>query len=314
MIAPRRFLPSIASLRALEALDRLGSATAVAQEQSLTQSAVSRQLMTLEDQLGVTLLIRSGKKLKLSPAGARYAGEIRQALQQIAQASLKLQTNPLGGAVNLAILPTFGMRWLVPRLPRFAAKHPNITINMTTRLAPFDFNSQAFDAALHFGDGNWPGTDKLLLNNETVVPVALPELLTGANVTQPEDLLRLPLLHIQSRPNAWERWFSMNGVQAQTMTGTFYDQFSTITQAAMHGLGVALLPDYLIEKEISDGSLQIATHGPNAGENTGVNTGTTQSLGAYYLVWPHERAEDPALVHFRNWLEHEVNSEDMLPR
>ncbi|WP_114287321.1 LysR family transcriptional regulator [Candidatus Halocynthiibacter alkanivorans] len=302
MIAPRRFLPSISSLRALEALERLGSATAVAQELDLTQSAVSRQLQVLEGQMGVTLIIREKKRLHLTPAARQYAQEVRKALQQIAQASLKLRANPGGGSLNLAILPTFGMRWLVPRLADFARSHPEITINMATRLAPFDFDSEGFDAALHFGTTDWPGAGHMKLKTEYVIPVCAPELLRSVTLRGPGDLCRLPLLHIETRPSAWENWMAANGVEPGPLTGTLYDQFSTITQAAVHGLGVALLPDYLVERELSDGRLVRAMQGPAV------------SLGDYYLVWPVDKAADPALNFFCDWLKQQINVEDMLPR
>src|SRR5690554_3285123 len=158
MALPRRFLPSIASLRAIEALDRLGSATAAAGALALTQSAVSRQIQVLEEQLGVTLIIREGRRITLTPDAVQYASEVRAALNQIAQASLKLSVNPSGGALNLAILPTFGMRWLVPRLPDFARAHPEVTLNLATRVIPFNFAFEPFDAAIHFGDLDWPDT------------------------------------------------------------------------------------------------------------------------------------------------------------
>ena len=164
METTRRLFPSISSLRALEALDRLGSASAAAEELALTQSAVSRQLQTLENQLGVELISRDRKRLSLTPAAQEYVAEIRQGLNHIAQASLKLHVAPVGGTLNLAILPTFGMRWLVPRLPHFARLHPDITINMSTRLRPFNFTAEPFDAALHFGEPDWPGTERLLLS------------------------------------------------------------------------------------------------------------------------------------------------------
>lgn len=302
MIAPRRFLPSIASLRALEALDRLGSATAVAQELSLTQSAVSRQLQTLEGQMEVALIIREKKRMRLTPAAIEYASDVRGALQMIAQASLKLRANPAGGSLSLAILPTFGMRWLVPRLADFARLHPEVTINMATRLVPFSFATQPFDAALHFGNADWAGTENLRLMTENVVPVCAPELLARTKITQPADILSLPLLHIETRPNAWGQWFASNGVVAKGLAGTLYDQFSTITQAALHGLGVALLPDYLVEQDIAAGRLVVAHGGPS------------QSLGAYYLVWPVEKSGDPSLVLFRDWLATQVEENDFLPR
>ncbi len=301
MSAPRRFLPSIASLRAVEALDRLGSATAAAQELSLSQSAVSRQLQTLEDQLGVVLIHRQGRGMVLTPEAQEYARTVRQALQQITQASLKLTVNPAGGSVDLAILPTFGMRWLVPRLADFARSHPEVTINLATRLKPFNFATEPYSAAIHFGRPDWPGTDHLRLKTERVLAVCAPDLLP-APLGQVEDVLRMPLLHIETRPEAWRHWFSTHGVKAGSLTGTVHDQFSTITQAALHGLGVALLPDYLAEQDVATGRL-VSVWGD-----------ATEQPGAYYLVWPSEKSGDGALGKFRSWLSDQTEDEDPLPR
>lgn len=302
MPAPRRYLPSVASLRALEALDRLGSATAVADELSQTQSAVSRQLQALETQLGTTLIVRDRKMMKLTPAASEYAATIRDALEMIAKASLKVQVNPESGSLNLAILPTFGMRWLVPRLADFAKRHPEITINMSTRLKPFSFAEEPFDAALHFGNGDWSGCEALRLKPENVVPVCAPDLLGQTVVAHPRDLLTLPLLHIETRPTAWAQWFESYGVEATGVAGTLYDQFSTITQAALHGLGVALLPDYLVEQDLASGRL-VHAYG-----------GATRSLGSYFLVWPVEKSQDRSLQTFRDWLATQAEDEDALPR
>uniref|UniRef100_UPI003B526702 LysR family transcriptional regulator n=1 Tax=Roseovarius indicus TaxID=540747 RepID=UPI003B526702 len=300
--APRRFLPSTAALRALEALDRLGSVTVAAEDLNLTQGAVSRQLQALEEQLGVPLVIRQGRRVVLTPEAAHYASDIRGALQKITQASLRLTVNPTGGSLDLAILPTFGMRWLVPRLSDFARRHPEVTINLTTRLRPFNFASEPFDAAIHFGSADWPGAASMKLRPEAVVAVCAPEVLAGSHPQRAEDLLRLPLLHIETRPEAWAAWFAEHGVEAAQVTGQIYDQFSTITQAALHGLGVALLPDYLAEQDLATGRLCKAWGGP------------TPSPGAYYLVWPVEKSGDRALLKFRDWLATQTEDDERLPR
>src|SRR6056297_224495 len=302
MTLPRRFLPSISSLRALEALDRLGSATAAAEELAQTQSAVSRQLKTLENQLGVTLFLRQGRSMRLTPDAAVYADKVRGALQQIAQASVNMTVNPVGGSLSLAILPTFGMRWLVPRLADFARRHPEVTINLSTRLRPFNFASEGFDAAIHFGQADWPGTQAMRLNSEAVVAVCAPEIRRDTTPGEPKDLLRLPLLHIETRPEAWPAWFAAHGIEGVQVTGTIYDQFSTITQAALHGLGVALLPDYLAEQDLATGRLVRAWGGD------------TESPGGYHLVWPVENGRDPSLLTFRDWLSGQAEDEDLLPR
>lgn len=296
-------MPSIASLRALEALDRLGSASAVAEELALTQSAVSRQLQTLESQMGVALILRDRKRLSLTPAAQAYVAEVRHALNQIAQAALRLQVAPPGGTLHLAILPAFGMRWLMPRLPDFARLHPEVTINMSTRLRPFNFATEQIDAAIHFGLPDWPGTGRLLLKHEQVLAVCAPALFPGGPPDDPAILRHLPLLHIQTRPRAWADWFTRMGVSVPgPLPGTMYDQFSTITQAALHGLGVALMPDYLVEQDIATGRLMAVHDKP------------IEAKGAYYLVWPQSRADDPALRLFRDWLADQAQPEDPLPR
>ncbi|KIC37494.1 LysR family transcriptional regulator [Leisingera sp. ANG-M7] len=303
MTVPRKFLPSISSLRALEALDRLGSASAAADELALTQGAVSRQLQTLERQLGMELVQRDQKRLALTTEAQDYAAEIRQALNQIVQSTLRLQAASLAGTLNLAILPAFGMRWLMPRLPEFARLHPDVTINMATRLEPFNFATEPFDAAIHFGNAEWPGTQSLLLKHEQLLPVCAPQLTDGRRVEEPKDILKLPLLHIQTRTTAWKDWFEQQGIEADAgLSGTIYDQFATITQAALHGLGVALMPDYLVEQDLATGRL-VALH-PEA----------VETAGAYYLVWPERKSDAPALMKFRGWLAGKAQPEDPLPR
>jgi DNA-binding transcriptional LysR family regulator len=302
MSISRRLLPSIASLRALEALDRLGSATAVAEELNQTQSAVSRQLQSLEAYLEAELLVRERKRISLTPAAQDYVQDIRAALHQIAQASLNLRVNPEGGSLNLAILPTFGMRWLVPRLAEFAQLHPEVTINMTTRLESVNFAAEPFDAAIHYGAGDLPGGEHLLLMSEHVLPVCAPSLIAGQTIAHPRDLLDYPLLQIQTRPRAWSQWLASFGIPEAKLNGTIYDQFSTIMQAAIHGLGIALLPDYLVESELQNGRL-VPAYGA-----------ATRTLGSYHLVWPKEKARKQALRLFRDWLATQAETEDGLPR
>ncbi|MBA84999.1 LysR family transcriptional regulator [Thalassobius sp. S69A] len=302
MSLSRRLLPSIASLRALEALDRLGSATAVAEELNQTQSAVSRQLQSLEAYLEADLILRERKRMTLTPAAQDYVKDVRAALQQIAQASLNLRVNPEGGSLNLAILPTFGMRWLVPRLSEFAQRHPEVTINMSTRLQSVNFSAEPFDAAIQYGEKEWPGTDRLRLMSEHVLPVCAPDLIAGQTLAHPRDLLSYPLLQIQTRPQAWAQWLGSFGVQARQLNGTTFDQFSTIIQAAIHGLGIALLPDYLAHSELQSGRL-VPAYGS-----------ATRTLGSYSLVWPKEKARKQALCLFRDWLATQAETEDGLPR
>ncbi len=294
MIAPRRFLPSIPSLLALEAVDRLGSASAAAEELSLTQSAISRQLKAMEEQLGVDLIQRNQMRLNLTPAAKEYVQVARSSLSQLAQASLKLKANPTGGSLNLSILPAFGMHWLAPRLQDFARKHPEVTVNLNTRLRPFEFENEHFDAAIHFGGRTWAGVNYLPIMREDVLPVCAPDLLPTQN-DNPDWLLSAPLLHLETRPDAWERWFAVQGRSVSGISGMLFDQFSTMGQATIHGLGVALLPTYLIEHDLKTGKLVLAWNGPSV------------SLGDFFLVWPQSRAESEPLRSFRTWLQDQIS-------
>ena len=299
MIAPRRFLPSISSLLALEAVDRLGSASAAAAELSLTQSAISRQLKTMEDQLGVQLIERSQMRLHLTPAAKVYVQTARSAVQELARAALKLKANPAGGSLDLSILPAFGMHWLAPRLQDFARRHPEVTVNLGTRLRPFDFASEPFDAAIHFGQQDWAGVQYLPIMREEVLPVCAPAL-TNVNFDTLDTLCAAPLLHLDSRPDAWERWFEMQGQSVTGLRGMMFDQFSTMIQATIHGLGVALVPSYLVQDDLRSGRLVKAWDGPYV------------SLGSYYLVWPNDRSTPEPLRSFQGWISEQLEPDTSL--
>lgn len=286
----RRFLPSIAWLAAFEAVARRGSVTEAAGELSLSQSAVTRQIQKLEENLAAQLFVRDKKKLVLTASGASYAQDVRTALGMIANATVKLQSNPEGGTLELSILPAFGTHWLAPRLPGFFAACPGITINLSTRIKPFDFSTQRFHAAIHHGRDDWAGTDALKLLEEETVPVGAPELFARSRVSGPVDLRNVALLHLQTRPNAWSDWFALQGLDGRSARGMGFDQFAPMARAAISGLGVALLPRFIAQRDLDAGRL-VAVQGAKP-----------VHIGAYYLVWPKARADYPPLVSFRNWL------------
>lgn len=277
-------------LMAFEAAARTGSFTAAAEELNLTQGAVSRQVSALESQLDVQLFKRVKKNVKLTESGKLYAREIEAALQTIRSASLNAMTYPLSRTLNLAILPTFGTRWLIPRFPSFLKENPDITVNFSTKLSRFDFRTESLDAAIHFGAKDWPDTDMTFLLNEEVVPVCSSGFLEHNEVNGPGDLRNLPLLHLTSRSNAWENWFRMNGIRVVNIPGMVFEQFSLITQAAIAGLGVALLPKLLIQNELDSEELIAILDSP------------LKSDSAYYFVSPIEKSNNTPVVAFRNWL------------
>lgn len=295
---PRRYLPPIPALMALEAVDRLGTASDAAKELSLTQGAVSRALQGLEAQLGVPLLVRERQRLRLTPAGHDYVAEVRKALHLLASASITLRANPTGGSLNLAILPAFGMHWLAPRLARFAQTHPGVTVNLSTRLRPFDFTGSSFDAAIHYGHQDWPGADSLKLMDEEILAVAAPGF---PALTEATDILRHPLLQLESRTGDWGRWLAHHGHAGIRPQGMMFDQFATLTQGAVHGMGLALIPTFLIQRELAEGRL-VPAFGP-----------PIRALGSYYLVWPNALPERAPLRALRLWLQGEVADPALTP-
>lgn len=287
---PRRLLPSIALLTSFDAVARTGSVTSAAEELSLTQGAVSRHIKALEEQLNGELFVRERLSMRLTLAGESYLREVREAIRRISTASLNFRANPRGGTLNLAVLPAFGMRWLAPRLPDFVAANPDITLNLITRMTQFDFRTDTIDAAIHFGSPNWPGTESVFLRHEEVLPVCSPQTVEKFGFRTAADLRAAPLLILVSRPDAWERWLSNQDAPAEDVHGMMFDQFGTIANAAAAGLGVALLPSFLIEKELAQGELVPAL------------PVRVQSEESYHLLWPTDRSSYPPLRALRSWL------------
>lgn len=285
-------------LCSFEAAARLESFTAAASELSLTQSAISRQIRALEEILGSELFYRERQTVRLTRAGESYARDIRDALNMVSSATLSFRANPRGGSLNLAVLPTFGARWLAPRLRRFADQFPDITVNLTTRLAPFDFALDKVDAAIHYGFEDWSGATMAPLMSEAVIPVCSAELARQFDLREPRDLLAAPLLHLMSRPDAWERWFTAMNCEFDDLHGMLCDEFTLTSQAAAAGLGIALLPLFLIEPELRRGELVVALDAPMSGGER------------YFLAWPSERGEYPPLQQFRDWLVGEAAGPD----
>lgn len=287
----RRFLPSHSTLRSFECAARHQSFTLAAEELNLTQSAVSRQVKDLEDMIGVALFRRAGRRVILTEAGQKLAFEIAIDLENIHQTIMRaVCAGRQGMALRVAVLPGFASRWLIPKLPDFEAKHPDINLSLSTRLEPFDLEREHFDLAVHFGQEDWPDVDLRKLSDEKMVPVASPEFVTRHQVTAIEHLAKRPLLHMATRPLVWRNFFQLVDVQTEGgLSGKYFDQFSMVISAAIASLGAALIPAYLIEKELEDGRLiQLSDV-----------TITTQN--SYYLVAPRNRHNQAAEA-FANWM------------
>jgi LysR family glycine cleavage system transcriptional activator len=286
----RRLLPSISMLMSYDAAARAGSFTAAAHELNVTQGAVSRQIGALENQLGIELFKRDHKPLQLTSVGKIYAVEVSAALQSIRNASLAAITKPRTGVLNLAILPTFGTRWLMPRFPSFLEQYPDITVNFVTKLSPFDFANENIHVAIHYGLPDWPGTKNTFLMGEMSVPVCAPGMIEDHPIDHVSDIAKLPLLHLASRPDAWESWFRAVDSSVSVEHGLVFEQFSTIAQAAVAGLGAGLLPRFLINRELSQDELVVIVDEP------------LQSDYGYYLISPNNHLDYEPVVAFRTWI------------
>jgi len=288
----RRKIPSIESLIAFECAARHQSFTRSADELSLTQSAVSRQIACLEEYLGVPLFNRIKKRLSLTDVGQMYAKQVREHLERIERDTLAAMAHRgAGGILELAVIPTFATRWLIPRLPEFYEKHPHVTLNLTTRAEPFMFNDTMFDAAIHFGSPVWPGALTDHLFGEEMTPVCSPKLLKGRKLLRPADIAKLSLLHQSARPEAWRHWFVQAGMHdIPCMKGQRYELFSMLVEAARAGLGIALMPRFLVLSELANGELVIPC-----------DTSLRNEKG-YYLVYPEYKQGSLLLEMFRKWL------------
>lgn len=251
----RRKIPSNTALMAFEAAARHGSFARAANELSLTEGAISRQISRLEAFLGVTLFERIGNRVRLLPNGERYASQIRELLDRLDRDSQYLMGQPSDGAsLDIAITPTFAMRWLIPRLSRFQQKHPNITVHLAERMEPFVLTGSGFDAAIHFEHPAWTGMRTHQLLHEVLVPVCHPKLLTGEEGMSALD--KLPRLHRRQNPEAWQLYSEETGIPlTNAAIGARYDLHAMLIEAALAGLGVALVPRLYVESELALGSL-----------------------------------------------------------
>lgn len=288
----KNFLPAVADLLAFEAAARHTSISRAAEELHLTQSAVSRQIRQLEAQVGMALFHRVRQRIVLTDAGRLYAADVRAVLQQLSGATQKAMAwSDRGGLLNLAVLPTLGTRWLIPRLGDFAARYPDVTVNIAARGEPFDFAQTPLDAAIHFGAPHWADAVCEYLMHEQVVPLCSPGYRDQHGIRQIKDLSSVVLLQQTTRPSQWSDWFDQVGVDsAHALRGPYLEQFAMIAQAAVSGLGAALLPRFLVETEIAEGTLvELFPH-------------ALTSSDAYYLVYPESRAQAPLLRAFRDWI------------
>jgi len=304
----RAFVPPADALIAFECAARHLSFTRAAEELHLTQGAISKQVRQLEDRLGVELFRRIRQRIVLTDAGRIYLHDIRGALEQMTAATRQVMSYAGSADVlNLAVLPTFGTRWLAPRLSEFIRRYPDAGLNLSVRLQPFDFEEEPFDGAIHHGDPVWAGAIAERLFDEEVIPVSSRAFRDRHEIRTPADLARVPRLQLATRPLAWRQWFELAGVETDTaFQGARFEQFVMISEAAIHHAGAALIPRFFVEAELASGRL-VRLFDLSLGEQT-----------AYYFVYPEGRTMRPVVTAFRQWLMEEArtartNRETMLP-
>ncbi len=290
-----RLTPPTALLRAFEACSRHLSVSRAAEELNLTQSGVSRQVSQLEALLGIKLFFRVRRRLALTPAGAGYASDIRAALSQIESATQTLLAHQgTGGTLTIAVSPTFGTRWLMPRMGSFRASWPGIIVNLvnySARPVPLDFAAEHVDAAIFSTSELGPGIVAHRLMPEDLVPVCSPTLLAEGRLKSFEDLAAQTLLQHTTLPRLWHDWLKWTGASGiDGQRGPELQHMAMVAEAAAAGLGVALLPRFLFAEEIESGRLAITFD---------VKPYTPRS---YFVIYPDKRPLTPALRAFRDWL------------
>lgn len=289
----RRRLPPLGAVRSFEAAARRLSFLQAAEELGVTPGAVSRQVKSLEQELGVALFRRGHRQVTLTREGEALFAEAREALDRIAAAADRLRGGERRGALAVCAHPTFAIRWFIPRWGRFYDRHPEIDVQLTTSLAPVDFDRDGYDAAVRVGDGRWPGHGALKLAEVDLFPVCSPALLPALRA--PADLAHVTLLHSAPRPEDWPRWLAAAGIAGvDPRQGLRFDTLNLAFQAAIEGLGAAIGIGALVADDLAQGRL-VRPFGP-----------VRRSGRPFWLVWPERRAADPRLAAFRAWLAEEA--------
>lgn len=288
-----RRLPSLNGLRAFEAAARHLSFTRAAGELNVTQAAISHQVKTLEEQIGLPLFRRLNRALILTDEGQTLFPVVRGALDTVAEGVERLRTRNVAGALTVSVLPSFAVKWLVPRMSEFQERHPEIDLRITAADRMVDFVQDAVDVAVRFGAGAWPGLRADFVVDDFVMPVCAPAL--AARLSTPADLARVTLLHEEMAPlplfPEWATWLEAAGAgEVNHEKGPRFSHTHILLQAAIDGQGVALAQMLFAADDIADGRLVAPFH-------LKLPTGY-----AYYVVCLAAAADRPKIRAFREWV------------
>jgi LysR family glycine cleavage system transcriptional activator len=285
-----RRLPPLNAIRAFEAAARHGSFTKAALELHVTQGAVSHQVKLLEQWLSILLFERFGHSLTLTSHGRSYLHALSEALDAVARATERLGAGVSAGPLRATVLPSFASKWLIPRLGKFHALHPEIDLHISTSTDLHNFSLNAFDIGIRSGLGRWAGLQADLIAHEALTPMLSPAWAANQAMNQPADLRGLTLLHDQPS-DAWPRWLLMVGaMDVQATQGLSFSDAALVLQAAMDGHGVAMGRTFLAANDVSSGRLVQPF------------SQTLANDFSYWLVYPKSTAVKPRIDVFRSWL------------
>ncbi len=284
-------LPPLNALRVFDAAARHLSFTKAAEELFVTQAAVSHQIKSLEDFLGLKLFRRRNRSLLLTEEGQSYYLDIKEIFSALNDATRKLQARSAKGALTVSLLPSFAIQWLVPRLSSFNMAYPGIDVRIQAVDREEEKLADDVDVAIFYGRGNWPGLRVDKLYAEYLLPVCSPLLLTGDKpLTSPAELEHFTLLHDASRRD-WQAYTRQLGLQhINVQQGPIFSHSAMVLQAAIHGQGVALANNVMAESEIEAGRLVCPFNDVLVSKN------------AFYLVCHDSQAELGKIAAFRQWI------------
>lgn len=291
----RRQIPSTNALLCFEAAAKLQSFARAAEALELTQSAVSRQIQSLESYVGQSLFTRARQRVQLTAAGQGLLAELSPLLEDLELAIRKVKTRELAGeTLNLGIYPTLGSRWLMPMLMGPQAETWRSALNLVTFLANAEIDPSRVDLAIVQGDAPFAGFRADALMPESLMVVGATGVIPQP-VEDPHDLLDQPILRHATRPLSWEIWFRSQGLRLERpITGPLFSQFEMLIDAAKAGHGIAIVPRVLIRQELAEGSLQP------------LHPFEARTESAYYLLTPDSKVGAARVEQLRSWLLHQV--------
>lgn len=290
-----RRLPPLNAIRVFDAAARHASFKRAANELNVTHGAVSRQIALLEEWFGAPLFRRLNRRVALTEEGWSLFTEVSPALDRIALAAAVLTQRRTSTALTVNAPPTFLMRWLIPRLPRFVRQYPTIEVRLTASIKPVEFDSGSYDLAIRRLRVIPPGLQHCSLLPEMRMPVCSPDLLSRTRITEAKDLQSQVLIHTASAPAAWPEWFEGVGCEGAVRAEhalSFEEMFYAV-QAAINGLGIALVPAALVTDDIEAGRLVFPLPLLETRDH------------AYRAIYKPNPEKERALAEFANWLVHE---------